>query len=150
VSLTDWIDKKLVAIAEDKINSVAMAVGKQTLTLVRKDNGDWVEEGKEVALDKNGFTTAISNLTALVTQVLVEKASSEKYPTAPTVEVIVNQKEGEPMVIKFYGGESTAKVTSSTRTGEYVVATSVMDSFKIKAADLKPAPSPTPSIEPTK
>lgn len=140
----DWIDKTITKISEDGMAKLTFNDGNKKLVLVKRE-GQWYEEGKEMPLDKTVFSAAIASLSSLITQGLVTDEERINYPTGAGVTVTIEKSEGEPVILAFFPGEADALITSSERAGNYRIASSVLENFKISETDLKPMPTPSPT-----
>jgi hypothetical protein len=145
VSQNDWIDKTLVAIKEEAITKLTIERKGVKLTLDHTNGTSWNKEGETTVLDPSTFNAAISTLSSMMTQGLVDKTNESQYAAEPTVTVTAERKELGPVTLKFYASKDTAKVTSSERAGNYAISSSVMDNFTFDPNTLKPLPSPTPT-----
>lgn len=143
----EWVDKIITKIPEDKIKSLTVKDKAQETVLERRD-AKWFLQGSDTELDSTNFGAALSTLSSLSTQGLADIIAEKNYPTTPTVTVTVHRTEGDPVTLTFYTGTNDSLVSSSERPGKYTLSSSVVDNFTLKAEDLKPKPSPSPTQNP--
>lgn len=142
VSLAQWLDKRLLSVDEEAINTLVFEKSGNTITLQQRDK-NWFIDGGEQQLDKATFSDLLMQLESLVAVGIIDDATLSEFPANPAVKVTVNAQGVTPITIELYTGKDTIMAKLSDRVGNFEISQSTFDDLNLNRSELGFAPTPT-------
>jgi hypothetical protein len=144
ITLSEWLDKQLLAIDEQNIATLVVDKSGNQLTLQQRDN-TWYLDGGEQPLDKASFSDLLMQLESMVAIGVIDDEQLADFPSKPAVKLTVNVQGASPATLELFTGKDAIMAKVADRPGNFEISQSAFDDLNLSRSDISFAPTPTPS-----
>lgn len=142
LSLSQWLEKSLLTVDEERINTFVLEKSGNSFTLQQRDK-NWFIDGGEQALDKTTLSDLLMQLESLVALGVLDDARLSDFPQKPALKLTINAQGTTPVSIEFFTGKDSILAKMSDRPGNFEISQSTFDDLNLNRNEIKFAPSPT-------
>lgn len=142
VSLAQWLDKRLLSVDEEAINTLVFEKNGDTITLQQRDKS-WFIDGGEQALNRMTFSDMLMQLESLVAVGVIDDKQLPDFPQKPALKLTINAQGTTPASIEFFTGKDSILAKMGDRSGNFEISQSTYDDLNLNRSEIKFAPSPT-------
>ncbi len=142
LSLSQWLDKRLLAVDEESINTLVFEKNGSSFTLQQRDK-NWFIDGGEQELDKTTFSELLMQLESLVAVGVIDDAQLPDFPQKPALKLTVNAQGTTPVSIELFTGKDSILAQMGNRPGNFEISQSTFDDLNLNQNEIKFAPTPT-------
>ena len=142
LSLSQWLDKRLLTVDEESINTLVFEKNGSSFTLQQRDK-NWFIDGGEQVLNKTTFSDLLMQLESLVAVGVIDDGLLSDFPQKPALKLTVNAQGTTPISIELFTGKDSILAKMGNRPGNFEISQSTFDDLNLNQNEIKFAPTPT-------